>query len=131
MVYLHFDFLRNCSNSGVVDMALERDIKREIVAYLDSLGDRCWHVAYFGGGYGRNGVPDRLCCYRGRFFAIEVKRDAKHKPTKWQEREIRAIIGAGGEAKVVWSVEQVREKIEEIDLLIQFPDNDTECTRVL
>ena len=30
-------------------MKSETDIKKEISAYLDSLGERCWHVASCGG----------------------------------------------------------------------------------
>ena len=102
-------------------MKSETDIKKEIVAYLDSLGPQCWHVAYHNLGYGRRGVPDRLVCYRGRFLALEVKRppaERKKNPSaeKWQEREIAAIETAEGVAEVVWSVERVREIIEEIDV---------------
>ena len=102
-------------------MKSETDIKKEIVAYLDSLGERCWHVAYTNMGYGRGGVPDRIVCYRGRFLALEVKRppeERKKNPEaeKWQEREIAAIETAEGVAEVVWSVEQVRAMIEAIDV---------------
>ena len=101
-------------------MKTETDIKKEIVAYLDSLGPQCWHVAYHNLGYGRRGVPDRLVCYRGRFLALEVKRppaERKKNPQaeKWQDREIAAIYAAGGVAHVVWSVEQVRNLIEAVN----------------
>ena len=95
-------------------MTPESKIKKEIIAYLDSLGERCWHVAYHNMGYGRYGVPDRLVCYRGRFFAPEVKKkDAKAR--KRQEIEHVAINAADGLAVVVDSVEQVRALIEHID----------------
>jgi hypothetical protein len=93
-------------------MKTETQIKKEISAYLDSLGEKCWHVAYHNIGYGRKGVPDRLVCYRGRFLALEVKRppeERKKNPEaeKWQAREIAAINVADGVARVVWSVKQV------------------------
>ena len=97
-------------------MTPETKIKKDIAAYLDSLGPRCWHVPYHNMGYGVAGVPDRLVCYRGRFLAIEVKRDAEHKPTTWQARRIKEIRAADGRAVVVWSVEQVKEAIGQIDL---------------
>jgi hypothetical protein len=96
-------------------MKNESDIKKEIRQYLDSLGADCWHVSYMSTGYGKRGVPDRLVCYRGRFLALEVKRDANAPTTAWQKREIAAIVAAGGRAIVCWSVEHVREEIEEID----------------
>ena len=102
-------------------MTPESKIKKEIVAYLDSLGERCWHVAYHNMGRGRRGVPDRLVCYRGRFIALEVKRPpderGKMNPTaeKWQERQIAAIVGAGGDASVVWAAQHVATMIRQID----------------
>ena len=102
---------------------LETKIKKDIAAYLDSLGTRCWHIPYHNMGYGVAGVPDRLVCYRGRFLAIEVKRDAEHKPTTWQARRIKEIREADGRAAVVWTVEQVKEIIGQIDLDVMLSAN--------
>ena len=101
-------------------MTTETQIKREIVVYLDSLGEDCWHVAYHNMGYGRRGVPDRIVCYRGRFLAFEIKRPpgerrANPKAEAWQDREIAAIIGASGKAFVVWSVDHVKNVIKHVD----------------
>jgi hypothetical protein len=90
----------------------ETDIKKEIAAYLDSLGERCYHFPFHNVGYARKGIPDRIVCYRGRFLALEVKRppeERKKNPEaeKWQAREIAAINVADGVARVVWSVKQV------------------------
>lgn len=94
----------------------ETDVKVAIRDYLDSLGEKCWHAAYTNhAGYGKKGVPDRLVCYRGRFLAIEVKRDARKTPTPWQQREIAAIIASGGKAIVAWDVEHVKGAIRQID----------------
>lgn len=94
----------------------ETKIKRAITDYLDSLGERCWHRPYTNYGYGIKGVPDRICCYRGRFFALEVKSGPDKKATPWQQREIAAIVAAGGRAAVVWCVDHVREIVQQIDL---------------
>lgn len=62
-----------------------------------------WGVYYFSpqtGGYGRSGVPDIICCYKGRFFAIECKA-GKNKPTPLQEAEMEKIRAAHGVAMVV------------------------------
>lgn len=101
-------------------MKTESDIKKEIAAYLDSLGERCYHFPFHNVGYARKGIQDQIVCYRGRFFAIEAKRDADAKETKWQERERKAVLAAGGHAIVAWSVEQVRAAIEEIDRAIKY-----------
>lgn len=91
-------------------MTPESKVKKEIVAYLDSLPE-CWHVGYHTVGYGRRGVPDRLVCYRGRFVALEIKAPGG-KATPWQERCIAEVNEAGGVAAIVSSVDHVRNIIE-------------------
>jgi hypothetical protein len=109
----------------------ETDIKKEIAAYLDSLGERCYHFPFHNVGYARKGIPDRIVCYRGRFLALEVKRppeERKKNPEaeKWQERELSAINAAGGDAYVVWSVDQVRRAIMDIDHSVERDDANAE-----
>jgi len=53
-----------------------------------------------GTGYGNSGVPDFLCCVRGRFLAIEAKA-GKGKTTALQDKNIKQIIASGGLAIVV------------------------------
>lgn len=95
-------------------MKTEADIKKEIVAYLKSVG--AWWDNPVRTGYGRRGVPDIVGCYKGNFFALEVKRDATKEATPWQKREIAAIHEANGLAAVVHCVEQVKALIEHFDL---------------
>jgi Holliday junction resolvase len=62
-----------------------------------------WGVYYFSpqtGGYGKSGVPDIICCYKGRFIAIECKA-GKNKPTLLQEAEMEKIRAAHGVAAVI------------------------------
>lgn len=60
-----------------------------------------WFVKYWGGGYfTRKGVPDLLCCYRGRFLAIEVKAE-NGKVSAEQTQEIAKIKNSGGIALVL------------------------------
>lgn len=51
-------------------------------------------------GFGRSGVPDIICCFNSLFLAIECKA-GKNKPTALQEKEIRKIQDAGGQAFVI------------------------------
>lgn len=51
-------------------------------------------------GFGRSGVPDIVCCFNSLFLAIECKA-GKNKPTALQEKEIKKIREAGGEAFIV------------------------------
>jgi Holliday junction resolvase len=73
----------------------ESKVKSAVVKILKDYG-----VYYFfpaTHGYGRSGVPDIICCYMGKFIAIECKA-GKGKLTALQERELLRIKRAGGEA---------------------------------
>jgi hypothetical protein len=64
--------------------------------------------------YGRAGLPDIMCCYRGRFVAFEVKTPTG-KITKLQEATLRQINDAGGCAYKVTSLDEVVEILENLD----------------
>ena len=93
---------------------LERDIVNEIKKYLASLGSDVFFWKEFGGPYGTSGVPDIICCYKGRFLGLEVKLPTG-RLTELQKRAIRKINGAGGIACRVESVEDVKRVIEQVD----------------
>lgn len=71
---------------------LEKD---EIRKFLGILGSSVWHFCPYMRGMGKNGVPDIVGCYKGRFFSIEVKREGG-KPTAIQTRRMQEIVDAGG-----------------------------------
>lgn len=54
----------------------------------------------------RNGVPDILCCYRGRFIGIEVK-TPKGRLSAAQDFHLKLIDKAGGVAVIARSWEDV------------------------
>ena len=91
----------------------ESEIVHRIQWYLNHVpGCFCWKE--HGGMYGTAGIPDIICCYRGRFYGFEVKTEVG-RPTKLQEATIRRINEAGGTAAVVRSVEEVRRVLEEAE----------------
>ena len=94
---------------------LERDVVAEIKKYLSSLGGDVFFWKEHGGPYGTSGVPDIICCYRGRFLGLEVKLPSG-KLTELQKRAIEKINRAGGIACRVESVEDVRAIIARVDL---------------
>lgn len=63
--------------------------------------------------YGTAGIPDIICCYRGKFVAFEVKNE-KGKTTALQESVINKIQKCGGKAVVVKSVDDVKAVREEM-----------------
>ena len=93
---------------------LERDVVAEIKKYLSSLGGDVFFWKEHGGPYGTSGVPDIICCYRGRFLGLEVKLPSG-KLTELQKRAIEKINRAGGIACRVESVEDVRAIIARVD----------------
>ena len=93
---------------------LERDVVAEIKKYLSSLGGNVFFWKEHGGPYGTSGVPDIICCYKGRFLGLEVKLPSG-KLTELQKRAIEKINRAGGIACRVESVEDVRAIIARVD----------------
>ena len=68
--------------------------------------NQIYYVRTNSHGYGRRGIPDVIACYQGKFVGIEAK-VAPDKPTPWQRRELAEIGLAGGQALVVYSVEDL------------------------
>ena len=83
--------------------------------YLASLGSDVFFWKEHGSVYGTNGVPDIICCYKGRFLGLECKRPGG-RLTELQKRAIKKITRAGGVACRVESVEDVKRVIERVDL---------------
>ena len=94
---------------------LEREIVTAIKRHLASLGSDVFLWKEHGSVYGTNGVPDIICCYKGRFLGLECKLPGG-RLTKLQKRTIEKINRAGGVACRVESVEDVKRVIERVDL---------------
>ena len=92
---------------------LEKDITNKILKYLKTL-DKCYCFKEHGGSYGSTGIPDIICCYKGRFLAFEVK-TAKGRTTALQEVNIRKINEADGIAVVVRSLDDVKNVMKEME----------------
>jgi Holliday junction resolvase len=79
-------------------MTPEAKVKASVTAILKEFG--AYYFSPMTGGFGRSGVPDIICCYRGFFIAIECKA-GKNKPTALQEREMAKVNSAGGTAVLI------------------------------
>jgi hypothetical protein len=66
------------------------------------------------GGFGNSGVPDVLCCYKGRFVGIECKANGG-KATALQIHNLNSIEIAGGIALLIneSNVDNLTDMIEE------------------
>ena len=101
---------------------LERDIVAAIKKYLFSLGADVFFWKEHGSPYGTSGVPDIICCYRGRFIGMECKLPGG-RLTEMQKRVISKINRAGGIARRVESVDDAKAIIRQIDNeLARVPD---------
>ena len=76
----------------------EVKVKHAVRTILDEHG-----VYYFcppANGYGRQGIPDIICCLDGHFIAIECKA-GKNTTTPLQEKNLAEIAQARGYALVI------------------------------
>ena len=93
---------------------LEKDIIAAIRQYLATLGEDVFFWKEHGGPYGASGVPDIICCYRGRFLGLEAKLPGG-RLTALQKRALEKINRAGGIARRVESVDDVKALIAQAD----------------
>ena len=91
----------------------EKDIVAAIMRHLKTVPG-CFAFKEHGGMYGTAGLPDIICCYRGRFIGFEVK-TPEGRLSKLQEITIAKIKAAKGEAFKVTSVEEVRLILEKLN----------------
>lgn len=87
---------------------LESEIQAQILKWLREHGIFCFKVAMAS----PNGIPDVICCFDGKFIALEIKRNDRSRvaPLQWKRKE--QIEEAGGESYIVWSVDMVKEIFE-------------------
>lgn len=90
----------------------EKEVVDSIKNYLQTIPN-IFYWKEHGGQFGTAGIPDIIVCYKGRFIALEVKRPGG-KPTLLQKITLNKIEKAKGIAKIVTSVEQVKQIIENL-----------------
>ena len=89
----------------------EGRVKAAVKAELKKRG--AWFYMPIQNGLGVVGIPDFICCWHGRFLAIETKAPGKrNNTTPNQDREIEWIQRADGVALVVDDVEQLKAVLE-------------------
>ena len=93
---------------------LEKEITAQIMRYLKTVPG-CFAWKEHGGPHGTAGIPDIICCYRGRFVGLEVKTPSG-KLSKLQEITIQKIRATKGLAFKVTSVEEVKEILQTLNV---------------
>lgn len=95
-------------------MPVESDIQRDIIAFLRGL-DKTYEFNVGGGASTAKGTPDLLVCHRGRFVALEIKRDEEtYGVTPTQAINMRRIRKAEGIAESVTSIADVAALLKEV-----------------
>jgi Holliday junction resolvase len=90
----------------------ESDIQKKILDYLKLQGAYAVKVIQAS----KAGVPDIICCYKGRFIAIEVKTPkTKYNTSELQKLNIEWIKEASGVVIVAWELEQIKRLMEVIN----------------
>lgn len=97
-------------------MTPERKVKTKVTKLLSEKGAYWFYPV--ASGYGSAGIPDIVCCYRGKFIGIECKA-GKGTTTALQENNLQRIRICGGFAIVV------REDMTELIALLQLIDTET------
>lgn len=91
----------------------EGRVKQAVKQYLKRRG--IWFYMPIQNGMGQVGIPDFICCWNGRFLAVETKAPGKlNNTTPNQERVIKEIRGAAGYAFVVDSVAMLDEMLNDV-----------------
>ena len=91
---------------------LAAKIKKSIVAKYGGF----WANIH-GGIYQTVGLPDMIGCIEGRFVAMEFKTPQNQNgATEAQKKQIQAIIDAGGSARVITSVEEAFQFLDELGI---------------
>ena len=93
-------------------MKNEATIQALILKFLRALGPACWVIK--AAVCNERGVPDIICCYKGRFVGFEVK-TSKGRISGPQRVQNERIRRACGRAVVVRSVADVRVVLKHID----------------
>lgn len=76
----------------------EKEFQNQVMEFLRS--QHIYHVKIWGGGFQKAGIPDLLCCIRGKFIALELKTE-KGSATVLQKYNIFSIQESGGYARIL------------------------------
>ena len=94
-------------------MTPEAKVKKNVREFLRAKG--VWYFQPVSNGMGRVGIPDFVCCFKGRFIGIETKAPGKRNATtENQKRVMEEITQHGGTCIVVDDVVQLHDFFENL-----------------
>jgi hypothetical protein len=92
----------------------EGKLVKSIRRMIEKRGGRCFKIHGGDNPFQEVGIPDLLCCYRGRFVGLEVKQLGE-EPSPVQRVVLHEIVAAGGYASVVATVKSAEHLLADID----------------
>ncbi|MCG1029284.1 VRR-NUC domain-containing protein [Virgibacillus halodenitrificans] len=96
-------------------MGPEKRVENQIKGFLDQIG--AYYRKTHGNLFSKAGTPDILACIKGRFVAIEVKREVGGEVSPLQKANIKLIREAGGIAFVAESLKEAKQYLAEFGLI--------------
>jgi hypothetical protein len=90
----------------------ETAVKDSVIKHIEVLGGKA--IVKHQTGLSTRGTPDVLACLKGRFLALEIKRDG-NVPTPAQVGEMRRWAQAGALVGWVLSVAHLEELLDHLD----------------
>ena len=90
---------------------LESAFQKKVIDYIESRGG--YKIKIHASSYQTEGGPDIVCCYKGRFCAVELKQGSKLSEV--QTIKLEMIRNSGGIAMEVKDINQIKEIFDKID----------------
>ena len=88
---------------------LESAFQKKVIEYLKSIG--AYVIKIHVSSYQLEGEPDIICCYRGKFYAFELKQGSHL--SELQKVKLALIRDSGGVAMEIRSLDQLRELFDD------------------
>lgn len=94
----------------------EQKLQSKVIKFLNQEGFYCIKLI----SSNTRGVPDLICLKKGKFIAIELKKDKyskEHNFTILQEYNANKIKEHGGYSFVVYDLDTLKEELKKLNLL--------------
>lgn len=94
----------------------EQKLQSKVIKFLNQEGFYCIKII----ASNTRGVPDVICLKKGKFIAIELKKDSyakEHNFTKLQEYNANKIKENGGYFYLVYDLDILKEELKKLNLL--------------
>lgn len=91
----------------------EKNLENRMKKFIETCGG--WQVKFHANSFTKTGIPDVLCCVKGRFVAVEVKA-SKGRPSPLQIHQLKQIDNAGGYAILLYpdNYDEFKEFIKQL-----------------